>query len=97
MAPADAANAADWRDINIKYLAGEEPEDAAEAKRLRCRARNYYMVAGELYKGSVCAPFLRCISRQEGQSLLKDVHEGLCGAHQAPRGLVGRTFRQGFY
>ena len=62
VAPADAAGAADWRDVIVKYLAGEEPEDSAQAKRLQCRARNYHMVDGELYKAGVCAPLLRCIS-----------------------------------
>lgn len=64
-------NETDWRDVIIKYLAGGEPEDTAEAKRLRHRARNYHMVSGQLYKGGVCAPFLRCVSRKEDQSLLR--------------------------
>ena len=37
------------------------------------------------------------MSGEEGQSLLREIHEGLCGAHQAPRSIVGRAFRQGFY
>ena len=28
---------------------------------------------------------------------LKEIHEGLCGTHQEPRSIVGKTFRQGFY
>ena len=95
--PADNARDTDWRHDIVKFLAGEEPEDSTEARRLLCRARNYRMVDGQLYKSGVCAPLLRCISQQEGQRLLEEVHEGLCGAHQAPRGLVARTFRQGFY
>ena len=73
LATADPTPMEDWPNIIIRYLAGEEPEDPAEAKRLRCRARNYYMVSGELYKGGVCAPFLRCIS-QKGVNLLYDIH-----------------------
>ena len=88
---------ADWRGIIIKYLAGEEPEDDDEAKHLRHRARNYHVIGGNLYKGGVCAPNLRCLSREEVQSLLKEIHEGLCGALQPPQTIMGKAFRQGFY
>ena len=47
---------ADWRGIIIKYLAGEELEDAAETRRLQHRARNYHMIGGKLYKGASAPP-----------------------------------------
>lgn len=78
------------RDTVTEYLAGVEPEDMTEAERLRHRARNYRMVRGQLYKGGACSPFLRCVSRQEGQSLLQEIHEGSCDTHQAPKSPVQR-------
>ena len=90
-------NEADWRDIITKYLAGEEPEDATEVKRLKHRTRNYRIIRGQLYKRGVCTPFLRCISQQDGQALLREIHEGSYGTHQAPQGLVAKAFRQGLY
>lgn len=41
--------------------------------------------------------FLCCISRQEGQDLLCEIHQGLYGAHQAPRSLTAKALRQGLY
>nr|CCI55446.1 PH01B001E05.2 [Phyllostachys edulis] len=46
----------DWRDTIIKYLAGKEPKDVAERRRLQHRARNYHMIGGKLYKGGIYAP-----------------------------------------
>lgn len=84
----------DWRELIFNYLAGrEEPEELAEAKRLQQRARNYSVINGILYKGGVCT-LLRFISRQEGQDLLREIHQGLYGAHQAPRSLAARALRQ---
>ena len=40
---------------------------------------------------------MRCIPRQEGIKLLRDIHSGACGHHAAPRTLIGKAFRQGFY
>lgn len=87
----------DWRDTIARYLTGEEPEDTVEAKCLWHQARNYRIINGQLYKGDVCTPFLRCVSQQEGRSLLRDIHKGPCGAHQVPQCLMARAFRQGFY
>lgn len=47
---------ADWRDIIIKHLTGEELEDPVEAKQLQHRARNYHIIGGELFKEASASP-----------------------------------------
>jgi hypothetical protein len=42
-----------------------------------------------LYKQGVCSPLLKCLSRTEGQELMKEIHAGLCGAHIGARPLLG--------
>ena len=42
-------------------------------------------------------PLLKCILRDEGKQLLKEIHAGMCSSHIATRALVGKTFREGFY
>src|SRR5438128_11655483 len=39
----------------------------------------------------------RCISREEGLHLLREIHEGECSAHSSYRTLVGKAFRMGYY
>ena len=88
----------DWRTPIIQYLAEEaEPEDPVKARRLRARARSFVIHDGILYKHGVCAPYLRCIAKEEGETLVRDIHQGLCGSHLAPRALVSKAYRQGFY
>ena len=40
---------------------------------------------------------MKCILTSQGRDLLLEVHAGICGHHSAPRSLVGKAFRQGFY
>ena len=40
---------------------------------------------------------MKCIPTNQGKQLCLEVHAGICGHHVAPRSLVGKAFRQGFY
>jgi hypothetical protein len=55
------------------------------------------IIEGELFKQGVCSPLLKCLSRTEGQELMREIHSGICGAHIGSRPLLGKVFRQGFY
>jgi hypothetical protein len=72
-------------------------DDKAYKKRMEDRIMPYVIIEGELYKQGVCSPFLKCLSRTEGQELMKEIHTGLCGAHIGSRPLLGKVFRKGFY
>ena len=39
----------------------------------------------------------KCITQEEGEKLLLEIHVGSCGNHAASRNLVGKAFRAGFY
>ena len=40
---------------------------------------------------------MKCILRSEGLHLLREIHGGICGAHNSFRSLIGKAFRYGFY
>jgi hypothetical protein len=40
---------------------------------------------------------MKCITPEEGQIILQDVHAGICGSHADAKSLVGKTYRQGFF
>ena len=40
---------------------------------------------------------MKCVPTDQGKQLLLEVHAGICGHHAAPRSLVKKAFRQGFY
>jgi ribonuclease HI len=88
----------DWRAEIMAYLRGHyEPQDELEEKRLKQRARGYAVVNGEVYKSGVTEPWLRCITSKKGIELLKEIHNGFCGAHIGTRALAGKAIKQGFY
>jgi hypothetical protein len=64
---------------------------------MEARTRLYVIIKRELYKHGVYSPLLKCLSRTEGQELMKEIHAGLCGSHIGSRPLLGKVFRQGFY
>jgi hypothetical protein len=88
----------DWRTEIISLLQGNcLSDDEVYNKRMEARTRTYVIIEGELYKHGVCSPLLKCLSRTEGQGLMKEIHAGLCGSHIGSRPLLGKVFRQGFY
>jgi hypothetical protein len=88
----------DWRTEIISLLQGNcLSDDEVYNKRMEARTRPYVIIEGELYKHGVCSPLLKCLSRTEGQELMKEIHAGLCGSHIGSRPLLGKVFRQGFY
>ena len=47
---------------------------------------------GELHHRSVTGAFQRCVSPEEGQEILCEIHEGDCGPHAGSKSLVAKAF-----
>jgi hypothetical protein len=85
----------DWRTKIVSFLQGNcLSNDEAYNKRMEARTRTYVTIEGELYTQGVCSPLLKCLSRTEGQELMKEIYVGLCGAHIGARPLLGKIFSQ---
>ncbi|KAK1681569.1 hypothetical protein QYE76_042417 [Lolium multiflorum] len=87
-----------WTQPFLDYLIDRKlPEDEVHARQIIRRARSYTIVDGQLYKQSANGVFLKCVSSQDGIEILREIHAGDCGHHAAPRSLVAKAFRLGFY
>jgi hypothetical protein len=42
-------------------------------------------------------PFLKCVFKEEGEYILREIHEGVCGNHSGARVLAHKEVRAGFY
>ena len=42
-------------------------------------------------------PYLRCLSSEEADYVMKEVHEGICENHLESRSLVHKLVRAGYY
>lgn len=82
----------------IQYLKdGTLPADKAEARNLSRRAAKYFLCGETLYKKGFSSPSLKCVPPYEADYILRELHEGVCGSHQAPATLKRKTLQAGFY
>ena len=66
---------APWAESFLAYLTRQElPEDQNEARCIVRRSKAYRVHEGELYKKSTTRVLQRCISEEEGQNLLDEIH-----------------------
>ncbi|XP_057785571.1 uncharacterized protein LOC131003111 [Salvia miltiorrhiza] len=63
----------------------------------RARYENYCLLNDQLYKRSFTQPLLKCLSPEEANFALNEVHAGCCGGHMGFRDLVRKIIRAGFY
>jgi hypothetical protein len=88
----------DWWASIMEYLHNYyEPDAVVEQTWLQQRAQAYQIVDNDLHKISVSGPLLRCISKEEGQQILSEVHAGGCSGHIGSRALAAKVLHQGFY
>jgi hypothetical protein len=89
----------DWREQFIKYLTSTEVlGDKREMEWLIRRSKHYVLVDGKLMQKNAREELLqKCITQEEGEKLLLEIHAGSCGNHSASRNLVDKAFRAGFY
>ncbi|XP_059654497.1 uncharacterized protein LOC132301242 [Cornus florida] len=72
----------EWAKPIIRYIENEElPQDRMEARKIRMCAAKYCLIEGVLYKKGFSLPYLHCVSIDEANYILKDIHESLCGNH----------------
>ena len=82
----------------ISYLKdGSFPEGKDEARRLRVRSARYVLLNDVLYKRGFSQPYLRCLSPDEENYVLREIHEGACGNHSGARSLIHKVVRAGYY
>ena len=91
-------NEGNWITPIISYLKDESlPEGKDEARRLRVRSARYVLLNDVLYKRGFSQPYLRCLSPDEANYVLREVHERACGNHSRARSLIHKVVRAGYY
>jgi ribonuclease HI len=87
-----------WMSPIVRYLKeGRLPTEKTEARKLRIRASHFQLLDGILYKMGFSRPHLRCLSPEEANYVIREVHEGICGNHSGARALAHKLTRAGYY
>jgi hypothetical protein len=66
-------------------------------KRMQAQVKGYVLKDDNLFKLGVCTPLLKCIPKEQGIELMKEIHSGMCGSHIVVRALARKVSRQDFY
>jgi hypothetical protein len=92
----------DWREAYIDFIqdqrlpAGMDAR-SAEAARVMHRSKSFILVDSKLYRrGARSGELMKCVTREDGHDILREIHEGVCGNHAASRTLVVKAYKAGF-
>ena len=87
-----------WTTPIIAYLqSGTLPDRKNAARKLKVQASRFVLIRDVLYKRGFSRPYLRCLSHNEANYVMREVHEGICGNHSGARSLVHKLIRAGYY
>ena len=88
-----------WMDSIIRFLKEDILlEEKIEANKIRRKATSYWLFEDhKLYKRSYSGPYLLCVHPELTDSLLEEMHEGICGSHTGGRSLAHRAITQGYW
>src|SRR3954468_6448600 len=73
------------------------PTEEILARKIVRRSKSIVIINGELHRLSPTQVFQRCVSPEEGRTMLNEIHSGDCGHHVGSRSLVDKAYRHGFY
>ncbi|KAM2515036.1 hypothetical protein ACFX1W_027329 [Malus domestica] len=84
-----------WITPIYRFLAhGTLPNDKVQAKQIRYKATRYLIINDQLYKQGFNLPYPRCLMPAEAKTVLREIHEEVCGDHAGSRSLSHKAFHQ---
>ena len=88
-----------WMDSISLFLEKDVlPEEKTEADKIRRKAPRFWLSEDrKLYKRSYSGPYLLCVHPEASESLLEELHEGVCGSHIGGRSLSHKALTQGYW
>ncbi|CAA0813274.1 Unknown protein, partial [Striga hermonthica] len=84
---ADIEEVEDWRAPILEELRGGAIKVV----------RRFFEHGGILYKRSYGGPHMRCVTKEEGRYVLREMHEGCCSDHSKSGALVAKILRAGYF
>ena len=82
----------------MKYIStGKLPAERDLAHKIQVQSARFSLINGQLFKRSLDGPYLKCLTTKQGQYVLAELHEGICGDHLGDRTLAHKAHSQGYY
>ncbi|XP_075499302.1 uncharacterized protein LOC142537693 [Primulina tabacum] len=87
-----------WITPLIEYIVHAKlPEDRAQALKVKKQAPRFVFLNDIFYRRSYQGPLLKCLSEDEVEYVLREIHEGCCGKHLDGTALSGKVILAGFW
>ena len=87
-----------WTTPLKAYLqSGTLPNGKDAARKLKVQASRLVLIKDVLYKRCFSRLYLRCLSHNEADYVMRKVHERICGNHLGARSLVHKLIRARYY
>ena len=88
-----------WMDSISLFLEKDIlPEEKSKAEKVRRKAPRFWLSEDrKLYKHSFSGPYLLCVHPEASESLLEELHEGVCGSYTGGISLSHRALTQGYW
>ena len=94
----EVSSKSDWTTLVVSYLKDGVLLDGKEAARkLKVQAAQFVLIKDILYKRGFSRLYLRCLSPEEVDYVMREVHEGICGNHSGSRSLVHKLIQARYY
>ncbi|XP_074580899.1 uncharacterized protein LOC141837384 [Curcuma longa] len=80
--PSRTSRPEDWQTPIISFLTqGTLPEDPGQARIIKRRATRFTMIGDALFKRAFSRPLLKCLTPEEADYVIQEIHHGCCGNH----------------
>jgi hypothetical protein len=66
-------------------------------KKIKWQVLKYTSLDDALYRRTIDGMLLKCLSQEQAKVAVREVHDGICGAHQSPHKMKWLLRRVGFY
>ena len=94
----EIGSGSNWTTPLVSYLKNYTlPENKEVARKLKVQAARFVLIKDVLYKRGFFSPYLRCLSPEEANYIMREVHEGICGNHSGLQSLVHKLIQVGYY
>jgi len=84
-----------WMSPIIQYLEHGTCKLGNE-KAIRLQCARYTMIGQDLYRMGYSTPLLKCLTKEQAQYVLQEVHDGACGNHSGARTMAAKVIRAGY-
>ena len=64
------------------------PKGHNASHMLKVQSTRFVLIRNVLYKRGFSCPYLRCLTPEEADYVMREVHEGVCGNHSGACSLV---------